>query len=154
MKFKKIHYIILLGIVLRITVVIIWGDFTKNYYWEYGEIAKNIIHGNGYSLFYRENSKLQHHFKEDVEPANSAYMPPGYVYFLLPFMYLNDIAVRNVLIYLFHILFASIVIYLVYLLTQKIFNERTALIAAIISALLPEFINAVLCFHRRLFIIF
>ena len=146
MKFKKIHYIILLGIILRISAVIIWGDFTKNYYWEYGEIAKNLIHGNGYSLFYMENSKLQHHFKEDVEPANSAYMPPGYVYFLLPFMQINDIAVRNVLIYLFHILFASIVIYLVYILTKKIFNERTAIIAAIISALLPEFIYAVLSF--------
>lgn len=146
MKFKKIHYIILLGIILRISATIIWGDFTKNYYWEYGEIAKNIIHGNGYSLFYMENSKLQHHFKEDVQPANSAYMPPGYVYFLLPLLQINDIAVRNALIYIFHILFASIVIYLVYLLTKKIFNERTAIIAAIISALLPEFIYAVLSF--------
>jgi len=146
MKFKKIHYIILLGIILRISATIIWGDFTKNYYWEYGEITKNILHGNGYSLFYMENSELQHQFKEDINPAKSAYMPPGYVFFLLPFMYLNDIAVRNVLIYLFHILFASIVIYLVYLLTKKIFNERTAIVAAIISALLPEFIYAVLSF--------
>jgi 4-amino-4-deoxy-L-arabinose transferase-like glycosyltransferase len=143
---KQIHQIIIFGILIRITAVIGWGDFTKNNYWEYGEIAKNIIHGNGYSLFYMENSKLQHHFKEDVEPAISAYMPPGYVYFLLPFLQINDIAVRNVLIYLFHILFASIVIYLVYILTKKIFNERTALIAAIISALLPEFIYAILSF--------
>lgn len=146
MKFKKIYYLILLGIILRITVVIIWGDFSKNYYWEYGEIAKNIIHGNGYSLFYMENSELKYHFNEKVKPAKSAYMPPGYVYFLVPFVHLNDIAVRNILIYLFHILFASIVIYLVYLLTKKIFNETSALIAAVISALLPEFIYAVLSF--------
>jgi hypothetical protein len=146
MKLKKIHYIILLGLIIRLSAAMLWGDFTKNYYWEYGENAKNIIHGNGYSLFYMEDSQLQHRYKENVKPAESAYMPPGYVYFLLPFMLINDIAVRNVLIYLFHIIIASAAIYLVYMLTKKIFNERAALIAVFISAVLPEFIYAVLSF--------
>lgn len=146
MNSKKILHIILLGIILRFSAVAVWGDFTKNYYWEYGETAKNIIHGNGYSLFYMEDSELQHRYKENVKPAESAYMPPGYVYFLVPFMLINDIALKNALIYLFQIIFASTAVYLVYLLTRKMFNERAALLAAFISSVLPEFIYAVLSF--------
>ncbi len=143
---KKIQYIILLGFVLRFLAAIVFGDFNKGYYWEYGEIAKNIINGNGYSLFYIEDSELRHHFKENVAPAKSAYMPPGYVYFLLPFMWIGDVAIRNALIYLLQIIIASVSIYLIYLLTKRLFNERTALIATFLLALLPEFIYAVLSF--------
>src|SRR4030065_906392 len=111
---KKIQYIILLGFFLRFLAAIVFGDFDKGYYWEYGEIAKNIINGNGYSLFYIEDSELRHHFKENVAPAKSAYMPPGYVYFLLPFMWIGDVAIRNALIYLLQIIIASVSIYLIY----------------------------------------
>ena len=143
---RKIKHIIILGFLLRVLTVLFLGDFTNGYYWEYGETAKNIINGKGYSLFYIENSKLEHHYKENAKPAESAYMPPGYVFFLLPFIWISDVVIRNALIYFLQIIIASFSIYLVYLLTLKLFNEKTALIAAFLSAVLPEFIYSVLSF--------
>ena len=101
---KKIYYIIFLGLLLRISAVLFLGDFKSNYYWEYGEIAKNIVNGNGYTLFYIEDAKIKHLYNENVEPAKSAYMPPGYVCFLLPFMLIDNIEFRNILIYFIQII--------------------------------------------------
>lgn len=142
----KIRYIILLGFVLRITAALAIGDFTDGYYWEYGEIAKNIVHDKGFSLFYIEDSELLHHFNVNIQPAKSAYMPPGYVYFLIPFMWIGDVALRNVFLYLLHTIISCVSIYLIYLITKKKFNENTALIAALLFAILPEFIYAILSF--------
>ena len=145
-SFFKIRNIIILGFILRIFIVICYGNFEENYYWEYGEIAKNIIHGNGYSLFYIEDSHLEYHFKENAQPSKSADMPPGYVYFLLPFMLINNIIIRNALIFLIQAVLSSITIYLVYIFTEKMFGFKTALMSAFIYAVLPEFLYTVLSY--------
>lgn len=73
-------------------------------------------------------------------------MPPGYVYFLLPFMLINNIIIRNALIFLIQAVLSSITIYLVYIFTEKMFGFKTALMSAFIYAVLPEFLYTVLSY--------
>ena len=83
---KKAIIIIVLALIVRLIFIFSFSDLKKDYYWEYGEIAKNIIHGNGYSLFHFNGNALEHKYTPDADILSSAYMPPGYVAFLLPFM--------------------------------------------------------------------
>ncbi len=143
---KNILLIVLFGLLLRLFAVFYFGNFKSDFYWEYGEIAKNILKGNGYSLFYIDNSKLEFHVTSDSNPTKSAYMPPGYTYFLLPFIKIDNVGVRNALIYLVQAIISTLVIFLIYVLTKKMFDIKTALLAAFISAVLPEFIYSCLSF--------
>jgi 4-amino-4-deoxy-L-arabinose transferase-like glycosyltransferase len=140
----KIWVIILISLILRIFSVFYAIDLKKDYYWEYGEIAKNIINGNGYSLFYIEDSKLEHNYKPEIIPSKSAFMPPGYVYFLLPFLLIKNVVLRNILLYLIQIIISLVTVYLIYILTRKFFDEKIALIASFITGILPEFIYSTL----------
>ena len=88
-----------LGIFLRIVFVWQFVDIGSINQWEYGEIAKNIVHNNGYSLFYFENDSLEYKYKEEVKPFPSAYMPPGYVFIILPVYFIeNDFTINLVII--------------------------------------------------------
>ena len=133
-RMKKIYLILLLGFSLRILIIPYYLDLKKNSYFEYGEIAKNIVHGNGFSLFYMNNSGLDYHYNPEIKASESAYMSPGYVYFLVPFMSVNDIELRNILIVLFQMIISTLTIFLIYRLTLELFTEKTALIAATIIA--------------------
>lgn len=77
---KKLYIILSFALILRLLLTFYFGNLHGENYWEYGEIAKNIIIGHGYSLFYFNDSELDYHFNENVKPAKSAYMPPGYVF--------------------------------------------------------------------------
>ncbi|MDR3665334.1 MAG: glycosyltransferase family 39 protein [Ignavibacteriaceae bacterium] len=140
---KKVIIIIAFALIARIIFVFSFTDLKKDYYWEYGEIAKNIIHGNGYSLFYFNGDKLEHRYSPGIEILPSAYMPPGYVTFLLPFMMANDLVTRNILILLIQVLISIGSICLIYIYTKKYFSDVSALITVVIISFLPEFIYAV-----------
>ncbi len=143
---KKILFILSIGFLLRIFAIFYFGNLEKDFYWEYGEIAKNLIHGNGYSLFYYDGSLLEYHFKENVVPYKSAYMPPGYVFFLTPFMILKNIVLRNVLILITQNFISVLSIYFLYKLCLKLFSETVAIISALIVSITPEFNYAVLSY--------
>jgi 4-amino-4-deoxy-L-arabinose transferase-like glycosyltransferase len=140
---KKAIIIIVLALIVRLIFIFSFSDLKKDYYWEYGEIAKNIIHGNGYSLFHFNGNALEHKYTPDADILSSAYMPPGYVAFLLPFMAVNDLAVRNILILLIQTLISIGSICLIYKFTKKYFSDISALIAILIVSFLPEFIYSV-----------
>lgn len=114
--------------------------------WEYGEIVKNIIHGNGYSLFYFENDTLEYKYQENISPFPSAYMPPGYVVIILPFYFLQENYLVNIVIILFHIIISSLIIYLLFHSLKYFFNKKIAVISIILYAILPEFIYSVVSF--------
>lgn len=116
------------------------------FYYEYGNIGKNILAGKGYSLFHFENEKMEYEFSKDAKPFPSAYMPPGYVILTLPFFLIKDIVARNLLILIFQTFLAAFCTLLVFKLTKKIFNERTGLVASLIYALMPEFIYSTTSF--------
>jgi hypothetical protein len=141
---KIILAIVTIAILLRIIFVWQFVDVRNINQWEYGEIAKNIIHNNGYSLFYFENDSLEYKYKEGIKPFSSAYMPPGYILIILPFFFFDDVFITNLLIISLHIFFSVLVIIFLYKLCVKLFDDLVALIAIIVYAVLPEFIYAVI----------
>ena len=83
---KPLLAILMIACILRIIVALVMVNFSTDFYWEYGEIAKNILAGRGYSLYYISNNDLAFRFNPSVTPFPSALMAPGYVGFLLPFI--------------------------------------------------------------------
>lgn len=147
MKSGKIIIIITaLAILLRLIFVWQFVNINNINQWEYGEIAKNIINNNGYSLFYFEEDSLEYRYKENITPFPSAYMPPGFVFIILPFFFLNDDFLINFFVILFQIICSVIVITVLFRLSEKLFGSLAALISIAIYAILPEFIYAVVSF--------
>lgn len=154
---KKLILIVLLGAALRIIFASVFAKVHEDYYWEYGELAKNMIHGRGYSLFYYNGNNLEHKFNPDVKPYVSAYMSPGYVYYLTPFIYIDNVTLRNVLLLLTHLVISLAVICITYFAAKNIFSEDVALIAALLASILPDCLAAVATYtptvHYQLFTI-
>ncbi len=150
-NWKAIIVICGIFVLLRVGVSLIYVDLNKDYYWEYGEIAKNIRHGKGFSLFHYDGKEIKMNFEEAARPYPSAYMPPGYVMYLLPFMSIKSVALRNFLIILIQTLIASMVVIVVYHFTKMYFSRTSALIAGIIVALFPEFVYATYSYTPTVF---
>jgi len=132
--------IIFVALLLRLYFLFYQTNIHTINYYEYGAIAENIHNGNGYSLFYYNNDKLEIGSYENIAPYKSAFMPPGYTFIVYLFYFLNDLETRNYLILIFQILLSLLVVFVIYLLTKEIFNFTSALIAAAVAAALPEFI--------------
>jgi hypothetical protein len=145
--------ILVIGFIARIGFMLIYSDIEKDYYWEFGNIAKNLQAGNGYSLFYFRNDTLQQDYTPLAKPYPSAFMPPAYVYYLYPFLTIDNVELRNSLIFISQIILSLFLILIIYYFSSKYFSERIGLISAFIVALLPEFIyscvlyNAVIHYH-------
>lgn len=142
----------MLAVLLRFIFVWQFVDVSNINQWEYGEIAKNIINSNGYSLFYFEDDSLEYKYKENVTPFPSAYMPPGYVFIILPFFFLNDNFLINILIISFHIVCSAILIFVLFKLCEKLFGRMAAILTIAIYAVLPEFIYAVVSFSPTIIV--
>ena len=138
--------ILLTGLVLRLLFVGLYADFNSDYYWEYGEIAKELLHGNGYSFYVFDGEEITHIYTPGLKPYASAHMPPGYVLFLLPYLAIDNLPLRNTLLLATHILLSLLSLWLLYRLTSETFSERVGLLAAAIGAVLPEFIYALTSF--------
>ena len=139
---SKLSVIVLVAIVLRIGYILFFVELQSDYYWEYGEIAKNIHAGKGYSLFHLDGDRIEHRFNPSASPYPSAYMPPGYVIYLLPFLFVNDILLRNILILCVQNVISLLAVVAMFHLAKKHFSTSTAIVAASITAFLPEFIYA------------
>jgi 4-amino-4-deoxy-L-arabinose transferase-like glycosyltransferase len=150
---KKLLLILLLALILRIVFLIFFVNLKSEFYSEFGYIAQNLIAGKGYSLFYFVGNQISQDFDMSIHLYPSAFMPPVYVYFLYPFFHIDNIVLRNILLISSQIILSLVSIVLLYKLTKKIFSEKAALIAALIAAILPEFIfitsvfNAVALYH-------
>jgi hypothetical protein len=152
-KKNIILFILAIGFIVRIGFMIFFCDTNRDFYWEFGNIAKNLHAGNGYSLYYFSNDSLKHDFNPIAKPYPSAFMPPAYVYYIYPFLNIENVKIRNVTLLISQIILSLLVIYCIYLFSSKYFSERIGLISAAIAALLPEFIfssvtyNAVIHYH-------
>lgn len=139
---QKIFLILLLGIGLRFAFISIFTDLSHVNYWEYGEIAKNLQNGKGYSLFVFENDSLKLNYSEESVPFPSAYMPPLYVYFIYPFTLAERSGIAALLIFISQILLSSCSVYLIYKLVAALFTNSAGLTAALILSVYPEYIYA------------
>ncbi|MBS4034063.1 MAG: glycosyltransferase family 39 protein [Ignavibacterium sp.] len=110
--------------------------------YEYGAIAQNLVQGKGYSLFYNDEGQVGFKFKASAHTYQSAWMPPLYVYFLVPFYLVESDSLRLFLIFLTQSFLSILTIFFLYRLTEKTFNQASAIIASCIYAFLPEFIFA------------
>lgn len=157
---KIILTIAALGIFLRIVFVWQFVDVKSINQWEYGEIAKNIVHNNGYSLFYFENDSLEYKYKEGVKPFASAYMPPGYVLIILPFYFIENDFIINLIIISLQIICSAAIIFFLFKLCENYFDKNVAIVSTLTYAILPEFIYAcvsfspTVLFHLLLVLIF
>ena len=127
-------------IFIRLFFLFAFIDLAKLPGYEYGALAKNLVNGKGYSLFYFENNKMLYEYKAEAIPHKSAYMPPLYIFLISPFMIIQNTAIQNLLIVLLNILFDLCSLILLYKLVYKLFNLKAAYLSCIIFALLPEFI--------------
>ena len=143
---KIILAIAALGIFLRIVFVWQFVDISSINQWEYGEIAKNIVHSNGYSLFYFKNDSLEYKYKEEVNPFPSAYMPPGYVFIILPVYFIENDFIINLIIISLQILCSAAVIFFLFKLCENFFDKNIALVSTLVYAILPEFIYSCVSF--------
>lgn len=141
-KDKKFLLVVAIGFVLRLLFNAIVINLNHEWYWEFGELAKNLLHGNGYSFFYFENGGLEILYKPGVHAFPSAYMPPGYSFFLIPFLLIKNLVLRNYLILLCHTVSWAFTEYYLFKLVRKLFNYRIALWSIAIYAVVPEFIYA------------
>jgi 4-amino-4-deoxy-L-arabinose transferase-like glycosyltransferase len=144
MNFKPkdfLKIIIVLSLSGKLLFVLIFINLNNLEYYEYGELANNLYQGSGYSLLHDiDNAGIDLNCL--VEPYISAYMPPGYVFYLYPFFIISDTVLRNLLIIISQILISCLLIFLVYKFTREYFSETSALIAAAITGFLPEFVFA------------
>ncbi|MGE3799619.1 MAG: hypothetical protein AB7H80_01215 [Candidatus Kapaibacterium sp.] len=140
------RYILLFGFLLRLAFIGIYGDLKNDYYWEYGEISKNLVHGKGYSFFSIDGDSTIDRYRPNAEAFKSAFMPPGYVLFLAPYLTIENPTLRNILLLLTHLLLSTATIWLLYRVCTTFFSETVGLVAAGIGAVLPEFLYANLSF--------
>lgn len=140
---RQILFLLAGTVILRLVYMLLFVDLGRDYYWEYGEIAKNLLAGNGYALHHLEGETVSARFVPGASPVPSAFMPPGYVLFLTPFLAVDDVPLRNVLLVGTQSLLAAGAVLLIFQLTRRVFGETAAIAAALLAAVLPEFIYAV-----------
>jgi hypothetical protein len=142
----KIEIIIVLAVLLRIIFVWQFVNIKNINQWEYGEISKNLIHNNGYSLFYFENDSLKFKYKDDAKPFPSAYMPPAYSIIILPFFCFNSDFIINLLVISSQIICSGFVIFFLFRLSNKLFGEQVAILTSIFYAVIPDIVYSVVSF--------
>ncbi|HSL89713.1 MAG TPA: glycosyltransferase family 39 protein [Ignavibacteriaceae bacterium] len=144
MKSTQKFFLLLIAsaFILRVTFSFYQAFNEKIDTYEYGAIAQNLVQGKGYSLFYNDEGEVGFKFKTSAHTYQSAWMPPLYVYFLVPFYLVDSDSLRLFLIFLTQSVLSILTILFIYKLTEISFNPATAIIASSIYAFLPEFIFA------------
>ena len=143
MKLKLISVspksVLLLAGLLRLAFILLSGKLYETEYWEYGEIAQQLLAGHGYSFpFTDENLNF---LPDRYYP--SALMPPGYVFFLLPFMLISNMVIRNLLLFLVQIAFSLLAMQLIFRWSEKRFEKPVASLILLLQAFYPELIYSV-----------
>jgi 4-amino-4-deoxy-L-arabinose transferase-like glycosyltransferase len=133
--------LIVLSGVIKILFVSNYINLNDINYFEYGELAQNLFDGNGYSM--RHSSDWNEIDKSlSGKIYKSAYMSPGYVFFIYPFFYIQNESARSFLVILSQILISCFLLILLYRFTKRNFSKISAFITVIIAGLLPEFVYA------------
>ena len=77
---RIIGILCVLAVIVRVLFCVIFVDLNRDDYWEYGEIAKNIKHGKGYSLWWYDGEKMINTaFRLPLADLNAARQKAGLV---------------------------------------------------------------------------
>ena len=126
-----------LGFLVRILAMLVSGQLETENYWEYGQIAHNIIEGKGYSFNFTDQNLV---FTNETYP--SALMPPGYVFFLLPILMIKDLIIRNLLLFSIQTGIQIAAIWLSFLMIQQKLNKMVAILTLVLLCFLPDLVFA------------
>ena len=142
--------IIAFSALTKLIYVSSFTDLHNINYYEYGQLAKNMCGGNGYSM--RHPS---HWNENDLTHSEiiykSAYMSPGYAFFLCPFFLIENEYIRNLAVIFVQILISCLLLMVLFDLSKKIFSRFTAFLTIIIAGFLPEFIYSATNIQTTLF---
>jgi hypothetical protein len=138
---KKLLFILIFSsaFILRVISGYVYLSPGQANYWEYGSLAQNLNSGKGYSLYYTDGDTLSLKFTENSQPYPSAYMPPAYPVYLMPFFTIHGSELRDLTFILINSLISLIPLFLLFRLTSLLFGEKAAYWAIAIYAILPEF---------------
>jgi len=139
---RVVFLLALVALIVRISYLFLFVDLSRDYYWEYGELARNLHMGKGYSLFYPAGDLYVLRASPSASPYPSAYMMPGYVAFIFPFFFLSDVVVRNTLLLLVQGVIGAAAVVLMFRFAERFVGRREASVAALVMACLPEFVYA------------
>jgi len=126
---KSIVALFIIGLVIRITVVFVIGNYNSPKDWEYGEIARNIVKGDGFS--------------REITPGKitaCSTHSPLYPYILAIFYTAGNRPITFLVIELIQCLISAFTILVLYRLTAIIFNDPVAQLTALGIAIYPPFI--------------
>lgn len=160
----------LLGVVAAVRILLmVWLmvagiiDLHGDSYWEYGKHAKYLLDGKGYVYYHPDDEgrmSLWPPYDQNADPEPSAYMPPGYVFFLVPYLLIAPDVLRNLLLFGTQLAVALAIAVLLFRLTRKRFGPRVAVAALLLYALAPDqaylvfSFTPILLFHLALLLIF
>ncbi|MHA1492110.1 MAG: ArnT family glycosyltransferase [Promethearchaeota archaeon] len=141
---KQIMLIIfLMALSLRVITIILLGQDVNSY--ENGEIALNLVNGNGFSMEFFNSTKIQ----------ETCAMVPVYP-FLIAFSYLifgvNSSAILAIQI--FQAIIGAITIYPIFLLTKRLFSNEVAIVSCVIFCIYPDFLISAYYIHTLTFVTF
>lgn len=122
---KRVTLIILLTLAVRIAAIFILRRHLLPEFWEYDQIAKNIIAGKGYVFSH----------------LNTEYWALGYP--LYPFFSSVIYSLTNnnyFVLELFNVLLSGFISYFIYRISKQLFDEQVGLLSAFIVAIHPGLI--------------
>ena len=137
-KHLNFRNLMVLAALARFGFLFISGKLHTEDYWEYGEIAGQLLTGHGYS-FPLTDAHLNF-IPGQFYPT--ALMPPAYVFFLLPFLLVQDVLIRNLLLFGSQIFLSLLAIRFTYSYSSEKFGKTAALLILGFQAFYPEMIFA------------
>ncbi len=144
-------WLLLLGgaVAARVTAILIFGNFRAPYLYEYGVIARNLLAGHGYAMYYPSLELLRHLglYSFAIPPPPTAFTLPGVVTVYCAVLALfGDTRLGYGMLYLANLAAAVASIVGLYLLARRLWNGRIARWSAFIASFYPVFIYAVTTF--------
>ncbi|MBA4317057.1 MAG: hypothetical protein C0412_01520 [Flavobacterium sp.] len=138
---NKTVRIFLVALILRLIFVLLFGDISNPLLWEYGQIAKNIVNGHGFSMSYPM------HQGASAVILPSAYMPPAYVFILSAFIFVvGERAITYLLLLFLNCISGAFSAVLIYKISLKYFPLNVAVTSGYLTAFYPPFIYACIDF--------
>lgn len=142
---KKIHknnkiviFLFSFALIIRLIGVISVGE--KEFPMEFGKLVPNLINGYGYSYYYvNSDGEISNEPIEDPQKViPSAYMPPGYPFFLTAVCcFFGNGSNAILLIEILQAIIGAVTCLLLYKIIRIKFNDKIALSSSIIFSIYP-----------------
>jgi len=133
----------LIALFARIGIIILFGQ--KQYLYENGDIALNLISGNGFSM----------RFFPSTQNQETCAMAPFYPYFIAFFYLIFGVNTTAVfIIQIIQALIGALTIWPIYLLAKEFFSHKIAIWSCLIFAGYPDFLYSAYYVHQLTFTTF